>query len=292
MNFAKEYVIRTNLQASRISRANQCYNYFDNNGVVQSVTVPAPLTPDTLAFTTRISEIDSIAGTLDSGFPLVWNSSLSVPSGSDAFATYVLVASQNLNLTVTDVTINTPFQCTLEASPATDTPEASATVTLTGTVSTTTVNPTGTVTFFYEGVEIGTSAVLNNTGTLVVPAASVPIPTGVTGTFSPSGSTAAGTVTVVSSPATQYTFSVNYNSYAQELIGPNTVDALDVLIPSATVTQSGGIVERDDHPRNSSVSGVEPDSGLLQEHQQPDLYDSSDRRPSPLEVPRGRSCRR
>lgn len=244
VNFNKEYVIRTNFQASRISRSNQSYNYFNSDGAVETVQSAVPLTEDTLAFTTRISEIDSVAGTLDAGFPSVWTSAATVTAGSDPYASYVLVASDNLHCTITDTTISTPFQCTLEASPATKSPTATATVMLTGKVSTTTINPTGTVDFIQNGVTLGSSPVLGGQATLIVTASTITGPTSVTGTFTPSGNTTSGAVSVVQSPSTSSTFTPNFNNFNQQIIGPNEIDSLDGMMPTATVTQSGGIVQK------------------------------------------------
>jgi hypothetical protein len=240
VDFAKTYVIRTNLSASRINRALQSFTYLDAAGNLQSVSVPVESYPDQVSFTTYISEIDAVAGTLDSGYPRVWNSSVSLAADHATFANYVLVASDNLHLTVTDTTISTPLQAILEINKAIISPTAQSTVTLTGTVVTTTENPTGTVTFKNDGVIIGSATVSNGVGILVIAASSAD--GALSATFSPTGATAPGVVTVVSSPASSKTFQTG-TEYAQQIIGPNEVDSLDGLTPVATITQSGGVTK-------------------------------------------------
>ncbi len=242
VNYNKSYVIRTNVDATRINRAVQGYNYFDQTGKVQTVTCPPLGYPDTIKFTTILSEIDLVTGLLTTGFPVNWNSSLNVASNVDPYATYVLVASRNLHATVTGTTIYTPFQASVEGNAAVDTPIKNATVTITGTVHSTSSIITGAVTFTYLGVNIGSATVLNGAAVLVVPATVAPNgSTGIAATFSPSGSTASGTVSVVVGAATGYTFASGASGWKSFLVGPNTVDGLDGLTSAATISQSGGI---------------------------------------------------
>lgn len=240
----KSYVIRTNLTASRINRAPQTYNYFDLNGVVQTITPASPNYNDTVSFGTILSEIDLVTGLLTSGWPVSWHSSLSLASNQDLFANYVLVASENLHLAVTGTTVYTPFQASLDTNAAKDIPTANSTVTLTGTVTSVSTIITGSVTFYLNGSTVLGSSVINNgSAILIVPSSAVASGT-VSATFTPSGATSPGPVTVVQSPATGYTFISGALGWQTRLVGPNTVDGLDGLTPAATVTQSGGVTQQ------------------------------------------------
>ena len=244
VNFSKSYVLRTILAATRINRTHRAFHYFDNTGKVQSVTVPTDPYPDSISFTTHISEIDLVTGQLSPNYPVLWTSTEDFASNQDTFATYTLVASANLNLTVTDTTISTPLQATLEVSPAVVSPSSKATITLTGHVDSTSQIITGEVSFTCNGTNIGSSSVVNGVAILVVQASQVPDGSALSGTFTPSGTTAPGLVTVVASPPSVITFSSATGNYAQEIIGPNEIDGLDGLSPAATITQSGGITQK------------------------------------------------
>lgn len=108
---AKRYVIRTLVSNPVTLPHPMHYHYLKSDGTVVSLA-PGATAPQVIQFHTYITELDPNTGLITEGFPILWTNNLS-PSIEQLFATYILVASDQLQCTVTGVTISTPMQCTL-----------------------------------------------------------------------------------------------------------------------------------------------------------------------------------
>ena len=108
---AKRYVIRTLVSSPVTLPRPAQYNYIDAAGVIHSIS-PFPFAPQVIQFHTYITELDPNTGLISTGFPVLWTNNLN-PSIEQLYASYVLLASDLLQCTVTGVTLSTPMQCTL-----------------------------------------------------------------------------------------------------------------------------------------------------------------------------------
>jgi len=108
---AKRYVLRTLVSNPVTLPHSMQYNVLLGNGTIQNFA-PEAIAPQVIQFCTYITEIDPNTGLISPGFPVLWTSNLN-PAIEQLYATYVLVASDLLQCTVTGVTLSTPMQVTL-----------------------------------------------------------------------------------------------------------------------------------------------------------------------------------
>lgn len=111
---APRYVIRTVFSAQRVFRSGQTYNYIKADGTVG--TYGGTAYADVITASTYVTEIDVNTGAVTAGFPKVLTNSFTVLS-TQAYATYILVASNDLHLSVSGVTVSTPMQASLSIQP-------------------------------------------------------------------------------------------------------------------------------------------------------------------------------
>jgi hypothetical protein len=107
---AKRYVIRTLVSSQTIYTSGMSYNYIASDGTIKNYGGGQKVSVQT--YHTYITEIDPNTGLITSGFPIVWTNTL-VPTTNQTFANYIIVASNDLHVTVTGLTISTPMQATL-----------------------------------------------------------------------------------------------------------------------------------------------------------------------------------
>lgn len=107
---AKRYVIRTLVSSQTIYTSGMAYNYIASDGSIKNYGGGQRVSVQT--YHTYITEIDPNTGLITSGFPIVWTSTF-VPTTNQTFANYIIVASNDLHVTVTGLTISTPMQATL-----------------------------------------------------------------------------------------------------------------------------------------------------------------------------------
>lgn len=109
-NVAKRYVIRTIVSTTQIMRVRAQYNFRLPGG--GTGTYGGGVVGDNLTVTTYITELDPNTGEITPGFPKSFVNPIQVTS-TQAYALYIPVASNDLHVTFTGVTISTPMQASL-----------------------------------------------------------------------------------------------------------------------------------------------------------------------------------
>lgn len=201
INLTSRYIFRTIYQMQSQNRFGQPYSYTDINGVVH--TVQSPSKTDVAEVQTFIAEIDPATGNLLSR--TTWNNTGIPLTADQCYGSYVPVASNNLNLTFTGVTISTPMQATLGLLQKFRPNFAYALGTY--------VHPSVFNGDYYKVTTAGTSAAEPN-----------PWPTGLASTVISGGVT-----------FTDIGTSPKFNP---QLVGPNEIDSLDGLAPIGTITDA------------------------------------------------------
>jgi hypothetical protein len=110
-NVAARYVLRTIITTQEIYRMRAQYNYRLPTGGVGYYGGGS--VPDTLTITTYVTSLDPNTGLITGGYPVTFVGSMSA-SNEQLYAYYIPVASNDLHVTFTDVTISTPMQASLE----------------------------------------------------------------------------------------------------------------------------------------------------------------------------------
>lgn len=105
----KRYVIRTIADIREFSRNAQPYSYTNSDGVVVNVNQSG--TAHTAVMTTLINEIDPSNGKIENQFTFTNNVTL---SDTDLYASYIPIASINMQGTVTGITVSIPMNASLE----------------------------------------------------------------------------------------------------------------------------------------------------------------------------------
>jgi hypothetical protein len=104
----KRYVIRTIMTCESLNRSAQIINYLNQTGNISSVSSTSD--PAFVTFTTKFVELDPATGLITNTYELYSETTL---NGSDAFAYYVPIASNNLSCTVTNITISIPINASI-----------------------------------------------------------------------------------------------------------------------------------------------------------------------------------
>lgn len=113
INTSKRYVLRTLCSFEKSNRQSNTYSYVAGDGSVG--TYGGGTSADIVHFKTWIVEIDPADGSIDA--TTEWqNLDVSIASG-DVFASYLPVASNDLHVTVTGITVSTPMLVSLEIKP-------------------------------------------------------------------------------------------------------------------------------------------------------------------------------
>jgi hypothetical protein len=199
------YVLRTTLGTQAIFRSTLAYKYIKSDGTIGSYGGTS--IPDSSVWTTYITEIDPNTGLVTDGWPKVWNNTAALDS-SATYALYIPGASNDLHITLTNVTISTPMQAQLSIASAGFPANWSPTVAY--TIGQTAV---------FNGIVY--QALANNTN--LQPAA---FPADWTTTISP--------------PIPR----ASLGEFLPKIVGPNEVDSMDGLSPFATVAEAGGTSQK------------------------------------------------
>jgi hypothetical protein len=109
LNFSQRYIIRTILSAKRIFRSIQEWSFVGQDGSVGKFGGGGM--SDVLTYTTIITALDPVAGNVTG--QTVWSNSGITLDGTQVFAYYTPVASNDLHCTLTNITISTPMQASL-----------------------------------------------------------------------------------------------------------------------------------------------------------------------------------
>lgn len=109
-NVAKRYVIRTIVSSSVLYRATAEYRLRISTG--GTTTFGGGTVPAALNLHTYITELDPNTGAITPGYPKVFASAF-FASASQVFSYYIPVASNDLHVTFTGLTISTPIQAEL-----------------------------------------------------------------------------------------------------------------------------------------------------------------------------------
>lgn len=115
IDYNKRYVMRTIYSFGEMKRATPTASYRDVSGVIHPITLPT--ISEHFYATTVITELDPITAVMTNQWK--WTTDLGVQSA--LYANYVLVASNNLNLTVCSVTVSLPMQARLQSKQSTST---------------------------------------------------------------------------------------------------------------------------------------------------------------------------
>jgi hypothetical protein len=107
---SKRYVIRTIAWFGRERRIPSTYSYLDSTGAV--VTITGSGEPDQVAWNTIITEVDPANGQVANQY--TFHNLGTLDGTTDAYATYVPVASASLHANVTAITISVPVSAALE----------------------------------------------------------------------------------------------------------------------------------------------------------------------------------
>jgi hypothetical protein len=107
----KRYVIRTLVEFTKTHRRTQSFGYRSRTGSVG--TFGGTAVADSSVWSTLITEIDPSNGEITNQW--TFNSTASL-SSSDLYAVYIPLASDDLEATVTGITVSTPINATLEWS--------------------------------------------------------------------------------------------------------------------------------------------------------------------------------
>lgn len=110
VDFTKRYVIRTAAPFTKTRRQTTSFNYRTRLGVVTTYT--PVYDPTNAIFQTYLTSVDPVTGAL--GTSIVWNNTIGNLSAATIFATYILLASNDLHATVTGTTISYGILGTLE----------------------------------------------------------------------------------------------------------------------------------------------------------------------------------
>jgi hypothetical protein len=107
---SKRYVIRTIAWFGRERRIPSTYSYLDSTGAVGTFSGAGE--PDEVAWNTLITEVDPSNGQVTNQY--TFHNLSTLDGTTDAFATYVPVASSSLHANVTAITISVPVSAALE----------------------------------------------------------------------------------------------------------------------------------------------------------------------------------
>jgi hypothetical protein len=110
INFAHRYIIRTLCSFKNAFRQQTAYGYLDVNGVTG--TFGGVGVADTVDYTTWIVEIDPSNGSVVS--TTQWSNLGVSLSNSTVYANYIPLASNDLHCTLSNITLSTPMQASLE----------------------------------------------------------------------------------------------------------------------------------------------------------------------------------
>ena len=108
---AKRYVFRTLVSTQNFFPVPMTYVYMDSEG--RRVNPPTPPTAfGKITYHTYITELDPNTGLIVDGYPIVWTNQY-MASIDTLYALYIYMASDDLHVTATGLTISTPMQATL-----------------------------------------------------------------------------------------------------------------------------------------------------------------------------------
>jgi Right handed beta helix region len=110
IDYTKRYIIRTLCSFKRSFRQETAYGYLD--GVGATGTYGGGSVADTVTYSTWIVEIDPTDGTEVSA--VQWTNADVAMSADTVYAFYIPVASNDLHCTVSNITLSTPMQASLQ----------------------------------------------------------------------------------------------------------------------------------------------------------------------------------
>lgn len=117
LNMAKRYVFRTLLSVSQAVPQTNEYNAITVGGHITNFGVNTSPSAYNVTATLYVSQIDPITGALDASFPVIWTNHFTLPPTAVSFL-YVPLASNDLNCSVSSITLSVPLTAKLQIMPA------------------------------------------------------------------------------------------------------------------------------------------------------------------------------